>query len=484
MTPKEIITEALYNIYGSSTPETSVATQAATLMERIYNDAQRKAPWWFLERFFTYPAVNANIMSYKPDGIVQLPGTVEALASCNGLCCALVAEDATTLRLYYFDPKTLTVGKGGSFPRPIWQSTFELRYDEASEGLYVRLEDNTFSENRSRIYRITEKGDVITRITTTNLIGSSWDVRNGVIWYASPEYLVWDDYYQIRGRKVDGTETKLVGPIIGITDMRITENGIVITKRGQYGGLGAISTIDIWSGKETIITNGGTSCMDKMSRNGGDVYMAQPSSGSMKIRWFDTSVWSEYTHKGVIAVSPWDGDGVLYDIATGIPAIFDTFGNYMFIAEHRPSGDSILRLTDEKVGTILSMETSAGQRIKRVPVGSRDAVNATGIIPVYYTDEESAKGKRDVNIYPQAQYDTVSMRAIVFTDYDSDSSDIVTTNLEEYLLKKLTAELSLVTEYADRYAAYSQAADVALAAAKARNCDFDGQEVTPGYCGC
>ena len=54
-------------------------------------------------------------------------------------------------------------------------------------------------------------------------------------------------------------------------------------------------------------------------------------------------------------------------------------------------------------------------------------------------------------------------------------------NLEDYLIKKLTAEISLMTEYADRYSAYSQAAELALQEKIAENCKFTAQEFELGY---
>ena len=85
-----------------------------------------------------------------------------------------------------------------------------------------------------------------------------------------------------------------------------------------------------------------------------------------------------------------------------------------------------------------------------------------------------------MSFFPESK-SVVYCECIVYRKIDFDTEDSVCSNLEDYLIKKLTSELSLVTEYADRFTAYAAAAEDALQKALAHGTDFDAQEIKPGY---
>lgn len=489
MTPNEIITEALYNIYGSSTPEESVSARAASLMERLHAKVQKEAPWWFLERVLTCPAVNSNIRSFKPDGMLDFDSEIYAICCRNGVFVILTKESDILWRIYSIDPKTLTVQKGGSLTRKPWQDNVELRNDEVTGKLYCRLEDGAAPSRSSRIYEITEDGDII-RIAFGNsqqlTMNKCWDIRDGVLYYLTraDSETEWNAFQSIK-KLTTGEPTTLVSWIIDVDDLCAVDDALIVT-RGGNTGVGVVTWIPVTTGVETVLSSRGAVSTDKLARSGENVYIAskQTDSDRVRVRWFDSTRdvgVPEYIHKGAVNIYTYK-EGSLISESYNKNTIYFVHDDYIFVAQRNTDGTgSILRLTDEKVGSILEIRNSSFGRVERVCPGASVLRNASGQYPICYTDVESDLGKRDISFYPQSQYDTVQMRAIIYTDYDAAEEDVVCFNLEEYLVKKLTAELSLTTEYPERYAAFSAAADMALGDAIARNCDFDAQEVTPGY---
>ena len=494
MTPKEIITEALYNIYGSSEPDASVVTAAGTLMRRIYGDAQRATPWWFLERYFTCPAVNQNITSFRPDGVLSLPQEIASIAYRNGLIVVLVYESATVLRLYTVDPKTLTVQKCGSFARQSWQGSVELRYDQSTDKLFIRLEDNESSDeaHKSHVYEISEEGDIINTLTPAAPMNQSWTVFGGILYYVTMKFLVWDWSFQIR--KLNGADDQIFagggfGGVTGLVDIAACSEGVVGLTTSGVNSSSAI----IWfgtNGTGTPITSGGTYVSDKLMSHDDLIYIASKPSDTkqIRIRWFD-SVGSngapEYTHKGSVTVYPWGSKEATIADSYLKNTVYFVIGKYMFVAERNADGTaSLLRLTSEKMGIIYEVKNSQTMKVVRRQVGDPILSQTSGISPAFYTDEESSSGKRDITLFPQSVTDFVNIRAIVYNEMEDDVNDVVTHNLEDYLIKKLTAELSLKTEYSDRYAAYTAAAEEALVGCRRQMNAFAGQEFDPGYSEC
>lgn len=487
MTPNEIITEALYNIYGASTPDASVQTRASSVLKRLYDQVQRKVPWWFLERVITCPAVNSNIRSFKPDGMLDFDNEIYAICYRNGFFVIITKESDILWRIYSIDPKTLTIQKGGSLTRKSWQDDIELRNDEVTGKLYCRLDDADAHSGSSRIYEITEDGDII-KIAFGNSqqlsMNKCWDIRDGVLYYLSRLYSNWDAYQCIK-KLTEGEPTTLVSLIMDVDDLCVVDGALIVTKLGNTAS-GVVTWIPVTTGVETVLSSGGAISTDKLARNGENIYIAskQPDYDRVRVRWFDSMSdigVPEYIHKGAVNIYTYK-EGSLISESYNKNTIYFVYEDYMFVAQRNTDGTgSILRLTDERVGSILEIRNSSLGRVERVCPGANVLRNASGQHPIYYTDVESDLGKRDISFYPQSQYDIVEMRAIIYTDYDAAEEDVVCFNLEEYLVKKLTAEISLMTEYADRYSAYSQAAELALQEKIAENCKFTAQEFELGY---
>ena len=443
MTPNEIITEALYNIYGASTPDASVQTRASSVLKRLYDQVQRKVPWWFLRQGLESLAGNTDLSEFHIDGMVEVPGSPIYMAKAEDKV-HIVVQEGNWGYLYTYDDLTLSMRRfeGINTGNPIV-------IDRATGKLYQ------IDAANDKVQLLSSMGEVITEYSvSSSSLATGNSIRNGVMYF----FIGTTIFSCVLSTMQMTSLATVTGAVLGLV---ATDSGVYILRtdskwKTSFYSFAQGSIIELTSGTQIVWTNTGF--------DGVNVFLGDPSAARL-ISVSDSGV----TEKESV---------VLFDRANMICG--DSNCIYFMIATNNKY--TMYRMTKRQPGNIFSITTENGERLSRIQGCDYSKYSSmTGDSPKYYSDQQTIWQNRILSYYPESQGVKITIDAIVYNEIDNSYADAVCMNLEDYLIKKLTAEISLMTEYADRYSAYSQAAELALQEKIEENCKFTAQEFEPGY---
>ena len=532
MTPSEIITEALYNIYGSSTPDASVMERAKLLFQRAHGDVQKKVPWWFLE-----DEVEADVDSEFE--VVSTSSTIwigstsfggykkyDSSAKINQSSAQIITTKKHVfvfrniespyidvfLRKDMTNITTIPAGrytfmeKIGTF---IWvfstvsckvinTDTLEvisLPYYFGSvpvSGWHAQLyKGNVYVQlaQSINIYNATTIGLVATIPKTLQLSKGYVEAGYWILWGETGTITVnldnmtlsetYGSSSEIHDKACDGSASYRVTKVGNIFQISDSLRYTVIHECPDYwteqsvwmGTFGSITLTDC------VVFN----CLSEVlvAATGKKVCSFSLPSGT-----YCTSC-CRYGAKIYISY------GDTYYGGTGGYAEVDVESGTVTFTDMGRSITSIYVDIESKYdmdieGLFLKAENGSYIRLIRKNHVSEPFISMPGQqgAPTSWKEKINA-GSHMVYMHPQQVKKTrIKMIGRKRVEIDFGIEDEVCTNLEEYLIKKLTADISIMTEYQDRYVAYTAESERALAAKIAENCDFTAQEFTPGYCGC
>lgn len=442
MTPQEIITEALYNIYGTTPPDPTVTTHAESTLRKLHREVQRKVQWWFLRQTVEMPAVTQNVTGWRIDGRVKITDGWKLFYN-NGALYATTYKfgvSPVVQKIYVLDPKTL---EGESFDAAgVLNAVF-----------FDPIQERVFGWGQTGYELYEYQFPLLYQINTISLPQkpkSDGVIYDGVYYYGSGKTLCAFDLATL-------TDTTLFTHSLDVSRPNVI---------GEYISFKDTATDEYIYAKDGTVT--------KVSDNSPWSYITDGTSHMQWQSWsgaLNMTMLQDITPSGV----PFHkGKHIGLKMPMKLPIIKG--GNIFFF-----SGDYLCRLSANDVGHIYSITNSADTKLQRVPV-QKNVESFVGTEPVAYSDQAGVTGERILRFYPESD-EFVSADVIVYNDM-ADEEDIITVELADYLVKKLTAEVALTTEYAARYEAYSQAAETALSVAVARNCEFTSQDLTPGYSEC
>lgn len=544
MTPNEIITEALYNIYGASTPDASVQTRATSVLKRLYDQVQRKVPWWFLERKLEFEVAGKVDLSHEvfesKNVVFQKNRVVIGDKSISCLLSKTAGDNAgwwtafndTT---FMVDGHNLFVGGvGGVFKintitgassrhsSPTYPNGMAISIASDGDFLYVLMAErkttgayggyyNTIEKVRKRDMSIVTRMDfgqqAPTCFSTIKLVNGTLKISGEVTAYSSAidvdtelltqtaagatKYLfvqgmevkvTQERYPQIissaflfslatylYGAVTDGTwlvfsyafsDGEVTQCVYDITGALVWENRVDELYSIQFAkdGIGYAPNATIRLATGEIIdsgfmdTGGSTSSPVKMEI----VYTSDVDNVSV-------------TYGGM---SSGDAEKVYY----GKTLTF--YQGKLVETDNYAGGVGRTSLSVPQKVSSISGIWIANDKIERVDREDFDVMQAGDVI---YAEEKTIDGHclffKPIPSVPTSAVLYYS----VLEDYDAEMETNTSFYLEDYLIKKLTAELSLITEYADRYKSYSIAAEDSLYDARAMNCNYTAQEFKLGY---
>ena len=535
MTPNEIITEALYNIYGASTPDASVQTRASSVLKRLYDQVQRKVPWWFLERQLTIEVaekVSLKTQTFERVPIVFQRGRVVVGDRVVNLDlgktprgysykCARFNETS-----YFIEDNYLYIG-GINAVHKINMVNGEVMSSSIvtiGNSLQISLvHDSTY------IYSLganQELSYIITKISKENMVvNAQYEftspsppyvfsriiLEDGILYINPGEYGSDENVAAasmstslsgvsissqtcrsifIQGEQVNVSYFDGVPPSLSVTGGPFSifvDNAVLnsVDNDDSYFYISYTVGTDFFQRAYNMI---GELVWENVNANeGAEIVVDGIGYGkSCTINMKDGSIVASGFDGGDIPVFTKDDDHVYMSCYSVADGLLYTFTKGVITASEVILG-GIGKTTfyaASNVETILGIVSSEKNRLGRMDLMPFHTTSVTVGVPAIYAEDRRFDDHfilfKPFSSGKETPY-SVTIYYLTREEYNGVVESNTLANLEDYLIKKLTAEISLMTEYADRYSAYSQAAELALQEKIAENCKFTAQEFELGY---